>query len=58
MKTFINIQITEKSLNEAGLDRRKILDESLEILSALYDRYNLDFDCGYNPQMITNGFRN
>ena len=58
MKTFIDIQITDKSLKEAGLDYRKILDESLEVLSVLYDRYNLDFDCGYNPQMITNGIRN
>ena len=58
MKTFIDVQISDKSLKEAEIDYRKILDESLEVLSNLYDRYNLDFDCGYNPQMITNGFRN
>lgn len=58
MKTSIDIQIADKSLKEAGLDYRKILDESLEVLSDLYDKYNLDFDCGYNPQLITNGIRN
>lgn len=58
MKTAIDIQISDKSLKEAGLDYRKILDESLKALSVLYDRYNLDFDCGYNPMMITNGIRN
>jgi len=58
MKTAIDVQITDKSLMNAGLDYRKILDESLEVLSALYDRYDLDFDCGYNPQMITSGIRN
>ena len=58
MKTSIDIQITDKSLKEAGLDYRKILDESLDVLSALYDKYDLDFDCGYDPQTITNGIRN
>lgn len=58
MKTAIDVQITDKSLKEAGLDYRQILDASLEVLSDLYDKYNLDFDCGYNPQMITNGIRN
>lgn len=58
MKTSIDIQISDKSLNEARLNYRKILNESLEVLSVLYDKYNLDFDCGYNPQMITNGIRN
>ena len=58
MKTSIDIQISDKSLNEAGLNYRQILDASLEVLSDLFDKYNLDFDCGYNPQMITNGIRN
>lgn len=58
MKTAIDVQITDKSLTNAGLDYRRILDASLEALSHLYDKYNLDFDCGYNPQMITNGIRN
>ncbi len=58
MKTAIDVQITDKSLKEAGLDYRQILDASLGVLSDLYDKYNLDFDCGYNPQMITNGIRN
>ena len=58
MKTAIDVQITDKSLREAGLDYRQILDASLEVLSDLYDKYNLDFDCGYNPMMITNGIRN
>lgn len=58
MKTAIDIQITEKSLLEARLTYRQILDASLDALSNLYDRHNLDFDCGYNPQMITDGTRN
>ena len=58
MKTSIDIQITDKSLKEAGIDYKWILDASLEVLAHLYDRHNLDFDCGYNPQMITNGTRN
>ncbi len=58
MKTAIDIQISDKSLKEAGIDYRQILDASLEALSDLYDRHNLDFDCGYNPQMVTNGIRN
>ena len=58
MKTAIDIQISDKSLKESGLDYRQILDASLEALSCLYDKYGLDFDCGYNPQMITNGIRN
>lgn len=58
MKTAIDIQISDKSLKEAGLNNRQILDASLEALSNLFDKYNLDFDCGYNPQMITNGTRN
>lgn len=58
MKTAIGVQITDKSLKEAGLDYMQILDASLKVLSDLYDKYNLDFDCGYNPQMITNGTRN
>lgn len=58
MKTSIDIQISDKSLKEAGIDYKWILDASLEVLSDLFDKYNLDFDCGYNPQMITGGTRN
>lgn len=58
MKTAIDVQITDKSLKEAGLNYRQILDASLEVLSDLYDKYNLEFDCGYNPQWIANGIRN
>ena len=58
MKTSIDIQISDKSLEEAGIDYKWILDASLEVLAHLYDKYNLDFDCGYNPQMITDGIRN
>ena len=39
MKTAIDVQITDKSLREAGLDYRQILDASLEVLSDLYDKY-------------------
>ena len=58
MKTAIDILISDKSLREAGIDNRKILDLSLDALSDLYNRFGLEFDCGYNPQMITNGTRN
>lgn len=58
MKTFIDIQISDKSLKEAGINYKQILDASLEELAHLYDRYNLNFDCGYNPEMITDGTRN
>ena len=58
MKISIDIQITDESLKKAGLNNRQILDASLEVLSDLFDKYDLDFDCGYNPQLITNGIRN
>lgn len=58
MKTSIVIQISDKSLKENGLDYQQILDASLEALANLYNSHNLEFDCGYNPQMITNGTRN
>lgn len=58
MKTSIVIQISDNSLNKAGLDYKKILDASLEALASLYNKHNLNFDCGYDPQMITNGTRN
>lgn len=58
MKTSIVVQISDKSLKEAGIDYKWILDASLEALANLYNRHNLDFDCGYNPQIITNGIRN
>lgn len=58
MKISIDIQISDKSLKEAGMNYEQILDVSLEVLAHLYNRYNLDFGCGYNPKMITNGIRN
>ena len=58
MKTAIDIQISDKSLKEAGINYEQILDASLEALAHLYNRHNLDFDCGYNPKMITSGIRN
>lgn len=58
MKTAIDVQITDESLKAAGLTYDQILDTSLEELENLYVRYNLEFDCGYNPLLVTNGIRN
>lgn len=58
MKAEIVINIDDKSLVESGLSSAVILDITLDRLVDLYNQYNLDFDCGYNPQLVTNGKTN
>lgn len=52
MKLALMINIDDKSLEGS---KEEILNRSLEVLANLYDQYGLDYDIGYNPQLITNG---
>lgn len=54
MKAYICIEITDDSIKGANMTYEDILDASLGVLSDLYREKNLEFDCGYNPQMVTN----
>lgn len=58
MRNVILIDIDDKSLELAGISRRDILDQALVEVSNLFNRHNLDFDCGYDPQWTTNSIKN
>lgn len=53
MKTAIVVKIDDGTLRDAELSREEILGQTLLVIAALYKKYNLSFDCGYNPNMIT-----
>lgn len=53
MKAYICIEVTDDSIKSANMTYEDILDASLGVLSDLYREKNLVFDCGYNPQIVT-----
>lgn len=54
MKTYLCIEITDDSIKDANMTYTDVLNASLDVLSDLYREKNLVFDCGYNPQLVTN----
>lgn len=54
MKTAIVIKIDDKSLESAGLTKEAVMQIALETIAREFDSFGLDYDCGYNPQLVTN----
>lgn len=55
MRATILINIDEEYIKRKNLTYKEILSKTLDSLSELYDSLDLSFDCGYNPELITNG---
>lgn len=53
MRTAILIDIDDNSLKKQGYTYKEILNKTLDKLSDLYSDLELNFDCGYNPETVT-----
>ena len=54
MRVSLLIDIDGQSLYNAHLAKESIMPMTLETLAEIYESYSLDYDCGFNPEQITN----
>lgn len=53
MRTSIVVKIDDASLKKAEFSRKEVLAYILQAISGVCETLNLDYDCGYNPELIT-----